>query len=240
MAARSPARAAANSVVDAAGAALAGGAVSDGGLRPRRHATSITSVTPSTRSRMIRSMPAFSVCVDAGQPTHAPISSTRHHAGVLVDVVQDDVAAVGLQRRADHLDRPLDLGAQHSLLLARGGFGGDRRVDAPSQPVRPAEDSVVGRRSVGGVIAISLLAHQGGWDEMLLVGGADRVRRRPAVGGEEADEPRRTADRRPRAGCRTGARQRRARRPRRLSRPLGGQTRSMSAPTAARRPTRSS
>ena len=35
-----------------------------------------TSVTPSTRSRMIRSMPAFSVWVDAGQPTHAPVSST--------------------------------------------------------------------------------------------------------------------------------------------------------------------
>ena len=69
------------------------------------------------RSRMIRSMPAFSVCVDAGQPTHAPISSTVTDAGVLVDAVEDDVAAVGLQRRADHLDRLLDL-RTHAVLQA--------------------------------------------------------------------------------------------------------------------------
>ena len=68
-----------------------------------------TSVTPSTRSRMIRSMPAFSVCVDAGQVPHAPTSSTRDDAGRLVDVAQHDVAAVGLQGRADDLDGLFDL-----------------------------------------------------------------------------------------------------------------------------------
>ena len=69
----------------------------------------ITSVTPSTRSRMIRSIPAFSVWVDAGHPTHAPISVTVTTPVVLVDVAQHDVAAVGLEGRADHLDRLLDL-----------------------------------------------------------------------------------------------------------------------------------
>ena len=54
--------------------------------RPRRHASSAassamstTSVTPSTRSRMIRSMPAFNVCVDAGHPTHAPSARPSRH-----------------------------------------------------------------------------------------------------------------------------------------------------------------
>jgi hypothetical protein len=35
-----------------------------------------TSLTPGTRSFMIRSMPALRVCVDAGQLTQAPCSST--------------------------------------------------------------------------------------------------------------------------------------------------------------------
>ena len=50
--------------------------------------TSMTSVTPSTRSFRIRSMPAFSVTVEAGHDTQAPISSTRDDPGVLVDVAQ--------------------------------------------------------------------------------------------------------------------------------------------------------
>ena len=41
-----------------------------------RALTSTTSVTPGTRSRMIRSMPALRVWVDAGQVTQAPWSST--------------------------------------------------------------------------------------------------------------------------------------------------------------------
>ena len=81
----------------------------DGSSWRLRHATLMTSVTPSMRSRMIRSIPALSVCVDAGQPTHAPISSTVITPRVLVDVVQDDVATVGAQRRADHLDGLFDL-----------------------------------------------------------------------------------------------------------------------------------
>ncbi|MEN9801199.1 MAG: hypothetical protein RLZ37_324, partial [Actinomycetota bacterium] len=38
--------------------------------------TFTTSVTPSTRSRMIRSIPCFRVCVDAGHVPHAPINVT--------------------------------------------------------------------------------------------------------------------------------------------------------------------
>jgi hypothetical protein len=36
-----------------------------------------TSVTPGTRSRMMRSMPALRVTVEAGQDTQAPMSSTE-------------------------------------------------------------------------------------------------------------------------------------------------------------------
>ena len=85
---------------------------------------STTSVTPSTRSRMIRSMPAFSVWVDAGQPPQAPTSSTVTTPVRLVDVVQHDVAAVGLQGRADHLDR-LSTWCTHGS----GPFNQDRRYD---------------------------------------------------------------------------------------------------------------
>ena len=72
-----------------------------------------TSVTPSTRSRMIRSMPAFSVCVEAGQPTHAPTSVTVTMPRLLVDVAQHDVAAVGLEGRADDFDGLQDLVTHH-------------------------------------------------------------------------------------------------------------------------------
>ena len=103
--------------------------VRSSGARSRRHrpaqryATLTTSVTPSMRSRMMRSIPAFSVWDDAGQPTQAPISSTVIDAGGLVDVVQDDVAAVGLQRRADDLDRLFDLRAHAGGAGAACGQG---------------------------------------------------------------------------------------------------------------------
>ena len=58
-------------------------------------------------------MPAFSVCVDAGQPTHAPMSVDRDDAGLLVDVAEHDVAAVGLEGRADHVDGLEDLVTHH-------------------------------------------------------------------------------------------------------------------------------
>ena len=99
-------------------------------------ATLTTSVTPSMRSRMIRSIPALSVCVEAGQPTHAPINSTVIDAVVLVDVVEDDVAAVGAQRRADHLDGLLDLLAHAQSAVDVGG--GSCRADAPIQPADPS------------------------------------------------------------------------------------------------------
>ena len=73
--------------------------------------TLMTSVMPSMRSRMIRSMPAFSVGVLAGHVPHAPTSVTVTTPGGLVDVAQLDVAAVGLQGRPDDFDRLFDLGA---------------------------------------------------------------------------------------------------------------------------------
>ena len=139
---------------------LAGGVEQLARLTARRHATSTTSstlttsVTPSTRSRMIRSMPAFSVCVDAGQPTHAPMSVTVTMPRLLVDVAEHDVAAVGLQGRADHVDGLQDLVTHHVDL-------------GPFKQARPYHWRVmVNVVLVGG---IPLLAHQGGWDEILLV-----------------------------------------------------------------------
>ena len=94
---------------------------------------------------MIRSMPAFSVCVDAGQPTQAPTSSTDTITGRLVDVVQHDVAAVGLQGRTDDFDGFFDLfahGTTHSMSARRTIGGCDRSVgdrhgaDAASSPTR--------------------------------------------------------------------------------------------------------
>ena len=109
----------------------------------RRHATSTTSstlttsVTPSTRSRMIRSMPAFSVCVDAGQPTHAPVSVTVTMPVLLVDVAEHDVAAVGLEGRADHLDGLEDLVTHHVDL---GPFKQDRVPTMARDGQRRARD----------------------------------------------------------------------------------------------------
>ena len=59
---------------------------------------------------MMRSMPAFSVPVLAGHVPQAPTSVTEIDTGLLVDVAQHDVAAVGLQRRADDFDGFFDLG----------------------------------------------------------------------------------------------------------------------------------
>ena len=72
------------------------------------------------RSRMMRSMPAFSVLVLAGQVPQAPTSVTLDDAGGLVDVAQHDVAAVGLQRRPDDFDRLFDLGAHVMRELSDG------------------------------------------------------------------------------------------------------------------------
>ena len=62
-------------------------------------------------------MPALSVTVDAGQLTHAPTSSTATTPVVDVDAAQEDVAAVGLDGRADRLDRPSRRLLQHARVL---------------------------------------------------------------------------------------------------------------------------
>ena len=82
----------------------------------RASATFTTSVTPSTRSRMMRSMPALSVC---GRRRTRPAGSDQldgHDAGRLVDVEQHDVAAVGLEGRADDFDGGFDLGAHGKVI----------------------------------------------------------------------------------------------------------------------------
>ena len=58
---------------------------------------------------MIRSMPAFRVTVEAGQLTQAPRSSTVTTPVSSSTLEQDDVAAVGLDGRADDLDDLFDL-----------------------------------------------------------------------------------------------------------------------------------
>ena len=130
---------------------------------------------------MIRSMPAFSVWVDAGQPTQAPVSSTGDHAGGLVDVVQDDVAAVGLQA-----------GRITSIVFSTCSRIGDLWVRRRGHSIRPGpyDAPVVNVLAAAGIPA-AIVAHQGGWDEMLLVIGADRPRRRPPVAGPPAGHERR-------------------------------------------------
>ncbi len=84
-------------------------------------ATLTTSVTPSTRSRMIRSMPPLRVWVDTGHVPQAPTSRTRHDAGGLVDVDELDVTVVRLERRADHFDAGFDFashGNDHSISVS--------------------------------------------------------------------------------------------------------------------------
>lgn len=71
-------------------------------------------------------------------------------AGVFVDRVQDDVAPIGLESRADHFDGGLDLCTHldgHSISAARTIL------------------------VVTVALAAALLAHEGGWDEALLIGG---------------------------------------------------------------------
>ena len=86
-----------------------------------RALTSTTSVTPGTRSRMILSMPALRVWVEAGQVTQAPKSSTGdERRGVLIDLDQLDVALVGNDGRPDDLDDPLHFGPHPASLAAPG------------------------------------------------------------------------------------------------------------------------
>ena len=118
-----------------------------------------TSVTPSTRSRMIRSMPAFSVCGRRRTADARAGQLDRDDAGGLVDVVQHDVAAVGLEGRADHLDRLLDLFTHGSM---------SHSIQRSVRTMHRSWSTHVAR-SAG--IPAAVLAHQGGWDEMLLVAG---------------------------------------------------------------------
>ena len=90
-----------------------------------------------------------------GWATYAcPRELDRHDSGRLIDIVEHDVAAVGLECRTDHFDGCFDLFAhsnEHSISRAR--TIGDVRAmfAAGTNPV--------------------LLAHQGGWDEIGLVAG---------------------------------------------------------------------
>ena len=77
--------------------------------RPARHSSATTSVMPGTRSMMIRSTPALRVIIETGQVPHAPTRLDVHDA-VVVDAVEDDVAAVALQRGPDRVDRLEDVG----------------------------------------------------------------------------------------------------------------------------------
>ena len=58
---------------------------------------------------MIRSTPALSVIVDTGHVPHAPTSSTWTTLSASM-LLEDDVAAVALERRPDGLDRLEDVG----------------------------------------------------------------------------------------------------------------------------------
>ena len=93
-------------------------------------------------------MPAFRVC--GGRRTGAAGADELdgHDAGHFVDVVQDDVAAVGLQGRTDDFDGFFDLFTHGTFIQSA--------IPVRSMPCSPGP---------------AILAHQGGWDEMLLVAG---------------------------------------------------------------------
>ncbi len=98
-----------------------GGIGGHGAEATRLYSSVVTSVTPGTRSMMIRSTPAFRVIIETGQVPHAPTSVTCTTPSSST-VAEDDVAAVALQRGPDHLD-----GLENALFHA----GGVERHGAP-------------------------------------------------------------------------------------------------------------
>ena len=94
-------------------------------------------------------MPALRVWVEAGQPTHAPVSSTSTIPVPSSTACRMMSPPVGLQCRADHFDGGFDL-CSH---LVDHSISGGRTIHAVT------------------VSFAALLAHQGGWDEALLIGG---------------------------------------------------------------------
>ena len=101
-----------------------------------------------------------------------PDEAHRDHPGIGVDPHELDVATVGLQGRTDDLDRCQHL-LQHVPDIQPPG-GGSRGVRARSPtvgpPIRtvPAYDRLVASPPT---VAAVIVAHQGGWDEILLVAG---------------------------------------------------------------------
>ena len=81
-----------------------------------------------------------------------PDQPNRHDASGLVDIDELDVTVVGLEGRTDHFDAGFDF-ASH---------GKDYSITVSAATLR---------RSLTGVLVVSILAHEGGWDEVLLVGG---------------------------------------------------------------------
>ena len=75
---------------------------------------------------MIRSTPAFSVIVETGQVPQAPTRLDVDDA-VVVDRLEDDVAAVGLQGGPDRVDRLEDVGF-HARAVADITGAPDRRT----------------------------------------------------------------------------------------------------------------
>ena len=96
---------------------------------------------------MIRSTPAFSVIVETGQVPHAPTSSTWTTPSSSI-VLEDDVAAVGLQGGPDRVDR-LEHAGFH--VVARGRVSGHddlrtgERRSYPTSSLRPASASTLAR-----------------------------------------------------------------------------------------------
>ena len=78
--------------------------------------------------------------------------SNRHDAGDFVDVDELDVTFVGLEGRTDDFDAGFDF-ASH---------GKHYSITVSAETLR---------RSLSGVLVVSIVAHEGGWDEILLVGG---------------------------------------------------------------------
>jgi len=87
-----------------------------------------------------------------GARSARPDQSNRDDPGRLVDVDEFDVPVVGLEGRTDHFDAGFDF-ASHDK---------DHSITVWGETLRP---------SLTGVVLVSILAHEGGWDEILLVAG---------------------------------------------------------------------
>ena len=102
---------------------------------------------------MIRSMPAFNVWFDEGQPTHAPVNST-------------DTTPVTASTSCNTTSPPSAWSAGRITAMVASTCSRMARTIQSAEAVRSVCVSAV----FAAVSTPAVVAHQGGWDEALLIG----------------------------------------------------------------------